>query len=74
MTMTTFEKHLLHRLRNNLKFRNSERQLSRIYARNEIKSLIKSIRNERDGTNAALAETYRQRALAFAKGDFAALR
>ena len=72
--MTTFEKHLLHRLRNSIAYRNDKNTYSRIYNRQEIKRLIKSIRNERDGTNAALAETYRQRALAFAKGDFAALR
>jgi hypothetical protein len=72
--MTTFEKHLIHRLRNCLAYRNAERIDSRIYNRQEAKRLIKSIRFERDGTNDRLAETYRQRALAFARCDFAALR
>jgi len=61
--MTTFEKHLLHRLRNCLAYRNEARIGSRIYNRQEAKRLIKSIRFERDGTNQRLAETYRKNAL-----------
>jgi len=61
--MTTFEKHLLHRLRNCLAYRNESQIASRIYNRQEAKRLIKSIRFERDGTNQRLAETYRINAL-----------
>lgn len=72
--MNTFEKHLLFRLKKAIAARNHKNQSTRIYARYEIERLIKSIRNERNGTNDALAKTYQKRALAFAKGNFAALR
>ena len=61
--MTEFEKHLTHRLNGALAYRNNKDTGSALYNRHSAKALIKSIRNERDGTNDQLAETYRRRAL-----------
>jgi hypothetical protein len=65
--MTEFEKHLTHRLKGALAYRNNKDKRSALYNRHSAKALLKSIRNERDGTNDQLAETYRRRALGYSE-------
>jgi hypothetical protein len=68
--MNTLERHLIHRLRNALACRNHKNFESKIYAHYEIRHLIKDIRNERNGTNAAYRAIYQKRAIAFSRGVY----